>query len=68
MGYRYTATDVAMLNSELDNMRANIKRLRTALIPFAKMADQLDEWQKGVGEFEGHFDANDLRRAREVLR
>jgi len=44
------------------------ERLRAALTPFARMADQVDEWQKGVGEFTGHFDANDLRRAREVLK
>jgi hypothetical protein len=47
---------------------AEIERLRAALKPFAKMADQLDEWQKGTGAFEGSFDANDLRRAREVLK
>jgi hypothetical protein len=31
MGYRYTAADVAMLNSDLDKMRAEIERLTAAL-------------------------------------
>ena len=41
--------------------------LREALKPFAKMADEVDEWQKGSGDFEGSFNADDLRRARTAL-
>lgn len=48
-------------------VEAENERLRTALKPFAVMADFVDEWSKGVGPFTGQFDADDLRRAREVL-
>jgi len=60
----WSATHQALLNELADE----IERLRAALTPFAKMADQVDEWRKGAVAFTGHFDANDLRRAREVLR
>ena len=58
----------------LQRNSATISRLSAALVvareglePFKTMADQVDEWQRGSGEFEHQFDANDLRRARAAL-
>jgi hypothetical protein len=53
--------------AEIRRLRAENERLREALKPFATMADQVDEWEKGTGNFTGNFDAADLRRARAAL-
>lgn len=53
--------------AEAARLKDENKELVAGLEPFAKMADQVDEWQKGKDpNFSGHFDANDLRRARSL--
>ncbi len=59
--------DMDLIVAKIEIDAKVIAALREALVPFAKMADQVDEWRKGTGHFEGAFDANDLRRAREIL-
>ena len=54
-------------NALAARLEADNAKLRAALEPFAKMADQVEEWQKGTGQFTGAFDAKDLFRARELL-
>lgn len=51
----------------LEQARTRPEAAEKALEPFAKMADQVDEWKSGNGEFEGRFDARDLELARSVL-
>lgn len=51
-----------------NHWHAEAARLRELLKPFAEMADQVDEWQKGCDpNFAGNFNADDLRAARAAL-
>jgi hypothetical protein len=64
-GDTYSSAEVLSL---IGKAADEIERLRAALRPFAKMADQVEKWKAGTGSFEGSFDANDLYRARDLLK
>jgi hypothetical protein len=52
----------------LSEAQATIARLEAALRPFALMADQVEEWQKGARlDCEAEFKAADLFNARAAL-
>ncbi len=69
--YACTGTDMPCgcyeLLSKEKELRALAAGLLAALEPFAKMADQVDNWQKGSGPCDTSFDADDLRKARAAI-
>jgi hypothetical protein len=54
-------------NEACEKLERENERLRAALEPFAKMANEVEFWAQGTGKFTGHFDANDLKRARALV-